>query len=452
MKNLKKTAALLLAAAVALPLAAGAQYEPITADMNSINIVVDGERVVADNFLYNDTTYVPLRRIAEMLGKKVEWNEAENAALIIDAQDSQITDSTASELEEHLNLSMDVERNTVNIFVNGERVDADNFVYNDRTYVPLRKISEMLAKDVSWDQLTNTASIGKKEPSVFDGNVLGSINGRSYTDKLVDAYKLLFGIGSETDEESVDASVSEQILQDYVLMDLAEENSVTAGVSFENEYRAFLDEAAAAYGGEETFNAILEQNGYSSEMYHYIQMINYIYSELLEKCVEAPAEDEVQTYYNDNLDTMFVFDGLRAKHILITPEADDEGNISDENWDKALKTAEEVYKLAKDGEDFDGLIAEYNTDPGMESNPDGYTFKRGQMVSEFEDACYSMEEGDISEPVKTDYGYHIIRLEKKLPYYEFDDAVKAFIVENIRIEKFSDILTQRIDAARTTLE
>jgi len=47
-------------------------YENITVDSNTMNIVVDGERVFADNFVYSNTTYVPLRRVAEMLGKKVD--------------------------------------------------------------------------------------------------------------------------------------------------------------------------------------------------------------------------------------------------------------------------------------------------------------------------------------------------------------------------------------------
>ncbi len=52
--------------------------------------------------------------------------------------------------------------NSVNLTVNGERVQADNILYDGRTYVPLRAIAEMLGKDVGWDQATNTASINDK--------------------------------------------------------------------------------------------------------------------------------------------------------------------------------------------------------------------------------------------------------------------------------------------------
>ena len=164
-------------------------YETITVDKNTINIVVDGERVVSDNFLFNDTTYVPLRRIAEMLGKKVEYVADGNKALITDTDIPETPGNSASALDEAANSKISVERNTMNIFVNGNKVEADNFLYNDTTYVPLRIVSEMFEKTVGWEQLTNTASIGKKASSVFDGNVLGTVNGRNYTDTVFEGYK-----------------------------------------------------------------------------------------------------------------------------------------------------------------------------------------------------------------------------------------------------------------------
>lgn len=60
---------------------------------------------------------------------------------------------------------IDVLRNDITVKVNGEVVDADNFVYNDTTYLPLRAIGEKLGLDVQYDEATNTALIGAKKPA-----------------------------------------------------------------------------------------------------------------------------------------------------------------------------------------------------------------------------------------------------------------------------------------------
>ena len=230
-------------------------------------------------------------------------------------------------------------------------------------------------------------------------------------------------------------------------MDTALKNGITAGVSFENDYMQNLEAYKAQNGGTDGFGQLLEENGYTYEMYHYTQMMNNLYNQLMVLPEFAPTDEEIQKFYDDNLEKVFVFNGVRAKHVLIIPDADENGNSTDEQWNKALETANKVCELAKNGANFDDLIAEYNMDPGVQKNPDGYTFGRGEMVSEFEDACYSMDVGDISEPVKTAYGYHVIELEEKLPYYKFDDDVKAFIKNTLSAENLAKYLDNAAESS-----
>ena len=93
---------------------------------------------------------------------------------------------------------------------------------------------------------------------------------------------------------------------------------------------------------------------------------------------------------------------------------------------EAEKKANEILERAKNGEDFDALIKEYNEDPGMESNQDGYFFTDGEMVSEFGDATKSIEPGEITM-CKSDYGYHII---KRLPIDESDSKFSEYLENN----------------------
>lgn len=119
---------------------------------------------------------------------------------------------------------------------------------------------------------------------------------------------------------------------------------------------------------------------------------------------------------------------VRAEHILIAvgPERTEA---------EALLRAEEVYKKLKaTPKEFSNYAQQYSDDPSVaENNGDLGYFPRGAMVKPFEDAAFELKKGKISEPVLTNFGYHIIRVtdkrkEKQQPFKE----VKAALVEEAR--------------------
>lgn len=93
---------------------------------------------------------------------------------------------------------------------------------------------------------------------------------------------------------------------------------------------------------------------------------------------------------------------VSAKHILV------EG-ATEEEKSEALKKIKEIQAKINAGEDFDKLMKEFSTDPGLQSQPNGYTFTKGQMVEPFEKAAFALEVGGVSDIVETEYGYHIIK-------------------------------------------
>ncbi len=98
---------------------------------------------------------------------------------------------------------------------------------------------------------------------------------------------------------------------------------------------------------------------------------------------------------------------MTLKHILVNFEKEDGTTRTEE---EALAEANKI-KAMITAENFDELMLEYSEDPGSESSPEGYTFKHndGTMVQEFDDGGWALEVGQVSEPVKTSYGYHIIK-------------------------------------------
>ena len=84
---------------------------------------------------------------------------------------------------------------------------------------------------------------------------------------------------------------------------------------------------------------------------------------------------------------------VRASHILV----------------KKFSLAKEIKERIEQGEDFEKLAQQYSDCSSKKKGGDLGFFKRGDIVKEFEKAVYSMKVGDISEPVKTQFGYHIIK-------------------------------------------
>jgi peptidyl-prolyl cis-trans isomerase D len=116
---------------------------------------------------------------------------------------------------------------------------------------------------------------------------------------------------------------------------------------------------------------------------------------------------DIADYYDTNLSQFKVEKTVEARHILlaIAPDASDEEN------QKKKARAEEIARMAKEGNDFAELAKEYSEGPTKEKG--GYLgkFQRAQMVKPFADKAFEMAAGEVSDPVKTQFGWHIIKVE-----------------------------------------
>ncbi len=160
---------------------------------------------------------------------------------------------------------------------------------------------------------------------------------------------------------------------------------------------------------------------------------------------EALTDAAMKKVYEDAIKEMGQEQEVRARHILVRAAAGDE---------KASKDAEGKIKAVivrlKKGEDFEKVAAEVTEDPSGKANGGdlGY-FTKEQMVPEFADAAFKMDKGQISEPVKTQFGWHVIKVEdkrsKEPPKF---DEVKGQIQQYVVRKAQADLVTGLRTAAK----
>ncbi|TDX52384.1 peptidyl-prolyl cis-trans isomerase C/foldase protein PrsA [Orenia marismortui] len=119
----------------------------------------------------------------------------------------------------------------------------------------------------------------------------------------------------------------------------------------------------------------------------------------------AVTEKEIKDYYEENRSKFKQPAEVKAKHILIKTD--------DKSEKEAKAKAQKILKELKQGADFAKLAKKYSEGPSAKNGGELGYFGKGRMVAEFEEAAFNLEIGEVSEPVKTQFGYHIIKVEDK---------------------------------------
>ena len=169
----------------------------------------------------------------------------------------------------------------------------------------------------------------------------------------------------------------------------------------EEEYKVYTE----SYGGEDALKKALESLNMTTEDIKNDIRIYLLTVKVMEDYVDLTEED-VKAYFEENKESFATPEQVEASHILVEDEA----------------TANEVIEKLNAGEDFAELAKEYSTDESnaAEGGALGF-FGRGQMVEEFENAAFAMNVGEVSKtPVKTEHGYHIIKVTDKTEAAEAD--------------------------------
>jgi peptidyl-prolyl cis-trans isomerase D len=154
-------------------------------------------------------------------------------------------------------------------------------------------------------------------------------------------------------------------------------------------------------------------------------------------------DDELKAAYQQNIQQFQVPNRVHAQHILLTTVGKTDAEV-----EEVKKKAEDILAQAKKkGSNFEELAKKYSEDPGSKTKGgDIGWIVQGQTVPEFEKTAFSLNKGDISDLVKTQYGFHIIKvLDKENAHTKVLDEVKDTIRPNLRLQKADKIASDLAD-------
>lgn len=148
-------------------------------------------------------------------------------------------------------------------------------------------------------------------------------------------------------------------------------------------------------------------------------------------------DEEIKAYYDANKEEFQTKYMFKAKHILVESE------------DKAREIKVEV----DNGKDFEELAKEHSMCPSKEVGGDLGEFSQGQMVLEFENACIEAKVGEITEPVKTQFGYHLVKLESKkepetLDFEKVKEQIRSSLLKQKEQEVYLDALKELTEKSK----
>lgn len=198
------------------------------------------------------------------------------------------------------------------------------------------------------------------------------------------------------------------------------------------------------FSSAEEYNDFLAQLMLSEEDLAYILNLQ----EQVTKDVLPVSEADAKNYYDENIEQFKQPEQLQVRHILFFVDEGDKNYPVKHTNTEARQMAEDVIAQLKQGKDFAELAREKSEDTATKNEGGLYIFSEGEAVKEFSDAASALIPGEYSQtPVQTIYGYHVIKMEKKIAagQHSFAEVKQQLIYqlsEKAKESKFNEYMLE----------
>ena len=237
----------------------------------------------------------------------------------------------------------------------------------------------------------------------------------------------------ELQQQAVEQAIGERLLLD-------ESRKLDFPIA-EQEIDDEVERITAQLGGKEAFDRALADRRVSLATFREHLKTGKRIEKLIAKITEntpAPTEVEIAQHFRDHKQEYVKSEQALASHILITPDGTEQ--LSKDEARAKISSIRE--KIVNEGADFSVMAQEHSACPSSEQGGSLGWFGRGAMVPEFDEAVFSMQDGEISDIIETQFGYHIIKKlgHKDAAEPQFDEVreqIRDFLLHERRGERLS---------------
>jgi len=253
-----------------------------------------------------------------------------------------------------------------------------------------------------------------------------------------------------TDEQKLNGF--RQILDELIMDKLVAKAAAGETVS-DAEVDAEIAKLKKQFPTQEAFDAQLKEAGQTPEKLQtalrtMLQQQRWMQGQI--KDTDAVSDDDAKKFYESNTEEFKNPEQVKASHILFMVDKDD----SEETVKAKEAAAKKAAASAKKGGDFSKLAKELSEEPGAkESGGDLGFFSKDRMVPEFAEAAFNQKPGEVGNPVRTQFGWHVIKVTEKkpagtVPFEEVKEQIAAYLKSTKQREAIQGILKNLKDSAK----